>query len=101
MIAGIQELLLLLVIVLAIVLLPRITTRERRSAAGPSILRPGILNLKGKIRLAIVMSILWPVITAIHMVPWATSWRPYLLVGLGPVLIFWCAVWVIAGFKNR
>ncbi len=70
MFSGIQEILLILLIVLAIVFLPRITGRRQtpvdngRGRHGP------YLKLSGPLRLAILGSIAWLFLTAVYFEPW-------------------------------
>ena len=101
MIAGIQEILLLILIVMAIILLPRMTARGRRRTPPIPARRPALPYIVGRMRLAIVLSLLWPGAMAIYLSPWDTGWKVYVMLGLGPVLFFWAMVWVIAGYKKR
>ena len=101
MVAGIQELLLLILIVMAIILVPRMTTKSKKHAPLKFLRRPKITYFTGKLRLAIVLSLLWPGIIALYFTPWHTGWKPFVIVGLGPVVIVWSVIWVMAGYKNR
>lgn len=101
MTAGIQELLLLVVIALAIFFLPRMASVNKRSTRPAKIKLVQWPNLSGRQRLAIVVSFFWPAALAIYLAPWQTGWKTYLMLGVGPVILLWGLVWVFAGFKNR
>jgi len=98
MFSGIQEILVLVIIVLGILFLPRILNRgQERStvAANP------LVVLTGRMRLAIAASVLWPAIIAAFMQPWKQDLFPYLYLGLGPVAVVWAVYWVLTGFKKK
>lgn len=101
MVAGIQELLLLIIIVLAIVLLPRMTATGKGKPRPKSVRTLSLPVYTGRQRLAIVMTLIWPAAAALYFVPWQNGWKPFLVVGLGPLVLGWSAVWVVAGFKGR
>jgi len=98
MFSGIQEILVLLLIILGILFLPRILNRgqERQTVAA----RPQVV-LTGRMRLAIAASVLWPVLIAAFMQPWKQNLIPYLYLGFGPVAAVWIVFWVLTGFRRR
>ena len=98
MFSGIQEILVLLIIILGILFLPRILNRgqEKRSAEP----RPAIV-ISGKMRLAIAASVLWPAVMATFMQPWTKDFIPYLYLGVGPVALIWVTYWVSTGFRKK
>jgi hypothetical protein len=98
MISGIQEILVLVVIILGILFLPRILNRgqEKKSVAS----RPA-LELSGKLRLAIAGSILWPAVMVAFMQPWKKDLVSYLYLGPGPVAVIWTIYWVVSGFRKK
>lgn len=102
MFSGIQEILVLVIIILLIFIAPRILTRQRPSSpAAPTVARFPI-RVTGRLRLAVVATILWPLIIAAYLRPWHSAHlSAYLFLGLGPVLLGWAIAWVIAGFKKR
>ncbi|UCF95250.1 MAG: hypothetical protein JSW39_14220 [Desulfobacterales bacterium] len=92
---GIQEILVLVVIVLAVFLLPRVMGREQeKKSAKPA------FSLSGRMRLAMAASVFWPALIAAFLKPWQTSWLPFIYVGIGPVILGWVIFWVWAGFRN-
>ena len=98
MFSGIQEILLLVIIILGILFLPRILNRgpETRQAVP----RPAN-EVSGKMRLAIAASVLWPAVTAAFLKPWEQDLSRYLYLGLGPVALIWIIYWVLNGFRKK
>ena len=98
MFSGIQEILVLVVIILGILFLPRILNRGQEiSSAVP---RPAIV-ISGKMRLAIAASVLWPAVMAVFMQPWQKDLFHYVLIGIGPVALVWIIYWVLTGFWKK
>ncbi len=98
MFSGIQEILVLVIIILGILFLPRIWNRgqETRSAASSP-----TFTLSGRIRLALAASVIWPALIAAFLQPWKQDLIRYLYFGPGPVVVLWIVYWVITGFKNK
>ena len=98
MFSGIQEILVLVIIILGILFLPRILNRgaERRPAAP----RPAVA-ISGKMRLALSATVLWPAVMAAVLQPWNKDLFLYLYIGLGPVAFIWMIYWVLTGFRKR
>lgn len=99
--SGIQEILILVLIVLGIFFIPRITARNApRRAMRPALgRRPGLFS--GRIRLAIVASALWPLAAAAWLRPWEGDWVPFLYLGAGPVAAAWSIAWVTRGYTRK
>jgi hypothetical protein len=98
MFSGIQEILVLVIIVLGILFLPRILNRgqaRQAVAANP------LVVLTGRMRLAIAASVLWPALIAAFMQPWKQDLFQYLYLGPGPVAVVWVAYWVLTGFRRK
>ena len=98
MFSGIQEILVLVIIILGILFLPRILNRGGEKQV--AVIRPNIV-LTGRMRLAIAASVIWPVFIAAFMQPWKHDLINYLYLGPGPVAVVWIIYWVITGFKNK
>lgn len=98
MFTGIQEILVLVVIILGILFLPRILNRGQESRQVE--FKPPLV-LSGKMRLAIAASILWPAVIAALMQPWKKDLFPFLYLGLGPVVLVWVIYWVFTGFRKK
>jgi hypothetical protein len=98
MFSGIQEILLLVIIILGILVLPRIFNRgsEARQAAP----RPAI-EISGKMRLAVAASVIWPAVMAAFLKPWEQNLFRYLYLGVGPVALIWIIYWVLTGFRKK
>jgi hypothetical protein len=93
---GIQEILVLVAIAVAIVCIPRMT--RQRGDIRPA--RPAP-PLTGKIRLAIAASVLWPALLAVFFKPWQKDVETFLYAGFGPVALGWLVYWVAAGFRKH
>lgn len=101
MLSGIQEILVILVILLAILFIPRMMSPQRRPVQKPFRPMQKIKNLGVRWRLAIVVSLLWLLGSAVYFRPWQGASETYVYYGIGPVLIGWCITWVAAGFGLR
>ena len=99
MFSGIQEILLILLIVLGIFLVPRMM--KPRPTPPKVVLRRPVLKFSWTLRLAIVMSVLWPLACAAYFKPWQQAVIPFTVIGIGPVLVGWSVHWVLAGMKNK
>ena len=98
MFSGIQEILVLVIIILGILFLPRILNRGQEKK--PAVPRPAIV-VSGKIRLAIAASVLWPAVMAAYIQPWEKDLFRYLYLGVGPVAFIWIIYWVVTGFRKK
>ena len=103
MFSGIQEILVLIIIILLIFFIPRVLSRHQPAQSSrPPINRQGGIRLAGRLRFAIVASIAWPLVLAPILRPWqSNNLDLYLYLGIGPVLLGWAIAWVIVGFKKR
>lgn len=99
MFSGIQEVLLIVLILLGIFLVPRMV--KPRQLPQKVVLRRPNLKLSGALRLAIVMSILWPLAWAAYFKPWQHEAIPFTVIGIGPVVVGWSVNWIVAGMKNK
>jgi hypothetical protein len=98
MFSGIQEILVLVVIILGILFLPRILNRGQEKR--PAVPRPAIV-IAGTMRVAISASVLWPALMAVYMQPWEKNLSRYLFLGVGPVALLWLIYWVFTGFRKK
>ena len=98
MFSGIQEILVLIIIILGILFLPRILNRSREK---PIVDAKPAAALTGRMRLAIAASAIWPALIAAFMQPWKQDLVQYLYLGLGPVAVIWTLYWVFIGFKRK
>jgi hypothetical protein len=98
MFSGIQEILVLVIIILGILFLPRILNRGQEKK--PVVPRPAIV-VSGKMRLAIAASVLWPAVMAAFIQPWQKDLSHYLILGVSPVAFIWLIYWVLTGFRKK
>ena len=98
MFSGIQEILVLVVIILAIFFIPRVLSRGNQNRVTPP--RKIKIKLSGRMRLAILASILWIFLSALYFQPWRKDLLAFLVLTIGPVLMGWGTYWVIMGFKR-
>jgi len=96
--SGVMEILLIVAIVLGIFMLPRLMARKPE---GDLQLRDQGFRFTGRIRFAIVASLLWPAIFAFFMKPWEGSWALFFYVAAGPVVLLWGLYWVFSGFRKE
>jgi hypothetical protein len=101
MLSGVQEILVIVAILMAIIFLPRIAGRNRPQSTKRS--RPlfSRIHLSGRRRLALLATLLWPLGMALYLEPWRSSLIPFLSYGLGPVLLCWGVWWVMVGFLEK
>ncbi len=92
---GIQEILILVIIVLGIFFVPRILAKGN----GKKPPKPALV-VSGKMRLAIAASIFWLLLAAAVLQPWNQNLILFLYAGLGPVVFGWVMNWVVLGFRN-
>ena len=96
--SGITEILLIVALILALFMLPRILSGRPEAvqrSRDPS--RP----LSGRIRVAILASALWPALLAFFLEPWNGSWMIFFYAGVAPVALLWGIYWALSGFKKQ
>ncbi|MCB2149206.1 MAG: hypothetical protein KQI81_22185 [Deltaproteobacteria bacterium] len=99
MFSGIQEILLIVLIISGLFLVPRMMNPK---ASPPQVvLRRPALKFSWTLRLALIVSILWPVACALFFKPWQQDVIPFTTVGIGPVVVGWSIKWVLAGMNNK
>lgn len=91
--SGINEILLIGVIILAILFLSRLKKRKH-----PIPLSKPRIIISGKTRLGVAASVFWPVLMSAVLQPWKKDLIWFLYVGICPVLIGWVLYWVWRGF---
>ena len=95
--SGLQEILILIIIVIVLFFLPRVVSRPAQVPKPPVEIR----QIPGKWRLAVFLSLVWLVVTALWLKPWQGSLVMFAGVGALPVLLFWGGVWVITGYRRK
>ena len=96
--SGLMEILLIVAIILGILLLPKMLSNQPKQVIQQPY--PG-LNLTGWNRLAIVASLLWPMLTAFYLKPWNNHWHLFFYIAAGPLIVGWGTFWVISGFRKK
>ncbi|MEE9911015.1 MAG: hypothetical protein K4571_04755 [Deltaproteobacteria bacterium] len=94
-----QEILVVAVIAAAIFFLPRLLGKKPAPESQPrsrSITTP----LTGRMRLAILVTVLWIAGAAALLKPWEGNKFLFICITLGPVLMIWGGVWVWFGYKK-
>ena len=95
--SGFMEIILIIAVVLAIFMLPRLLNRQQDNETRQPY--PG-LRLTGWKRVAIVATLLWPALIALYIKPWNSGWHIFLYLGIGPVALAWGIAWVSRGFRR-
>lgn len=93
---GISEVLVLILLICGILILPRMLKPAPKSAAGPG--KPGVLGMK--MRAGIVVSLIFPILTALVMKPWQDGLILYLSIGVLPVALAWGLAWILAAQRR-
>lgn len=100
MFSGLQEILLIGLVVIGIIFLPRLLSRKDQPQKVPPLnLKPRV-HLTGFMRLAIFVSIGWLLVTAVYFEPWIRLNQRFFFLGPGPVLLFWGLYWIVTGFRK-
>jgi hypothetical protein len=94
---GYQEILIISAIVVGVIFIPRMMESKKPA---PKLIRAGT-SLSGRWRLAIALTIVYPLIATAIMQPWHTNPTIFGYIGLGPVLLGWLIYWVLQGFRRR
>jgi len=95
--SGVNEILIIAAIIAGIFFVPRMMPSANRQI---QISKLNIV-LSGKMRLAIALSIVYPLVVAAYLQPWKKDLQLFLYVGIGPVALYWLMKWVFAGIKER
>jgi hypothetical protein len=93
---GLQEILIIIGVILGLIFIPRMISPkqpERRPATS--------IRLSGKLRAAIVVSLVYVGLTAAYVQPWSGNFLIFLYVGIGPAILGWLIYWVLIGFKKE
>ena len=96
--SGVMEILLIVAIVLGIFMLPRLMAKKPEGDFQP---RDQGFRFTGRMRFAMVASLLWPAIAAFFLEPWEGDWPLFFYVAVGPVALLWGIYWVLSGFKKK
>ena len=95
--SGIQEILVLLILILVLFFMPRVMGRGRAQEGKAFSFK----SVSGKMRAAIAVSFFYMAIFVLVLEPWHHQRLLFVSVGLGPVALGWTIFWVVNGFKGR
>ncbi len=98
--AGINEILVLILIIAGILILPRLFKPQPAHQSDRISFGDKIKNLSVKSRAAISLSIVYPIAMALYLTPWSSNLALYLLLGVLPIIIAWALFWILSGSKN-
>ncbi len=94
---GISEILILVLLIVCILILPRFFKGEpdkKTSSANK------LKKLSPKMRLSIVLTLIYPIAMALYLKPWNQGLIFYVSFGIIPVFIAWAIFWITAGNKK-
>ena len=94
--SGVNEILIIAAIIAGIFFIPRMMPAKHQSSVPRR-----TIALSGRVRLAIAVSIIYPLAAAAFFQPWKKDLVLYLYAGLGPVALYWLLKWVVGGLKDR
>jgi hypothetical protein len=97
--SGFQELLLILIILLAIFFIPRVVGRNADTPLKSPVVRRPPHHLSSRLRLAILVSVIWFLGTLLYLRPWEGAWVIFGAIGALPLLVAWGGYWVFAGYQ--
>ncbi len=93
--SGIQEILLVAVILLGILFVPRIMPKKASQTP-----RRLAVIIPRKLRVAIAASVIYPAAMAAFFQPWRKDLILFLYAGVAPVLLGWLLYWTFGGRKK-
>ena len=91
--AGISEILLLILLITALLILPRML----KSPGGNAKARR---KLNRKMRIALVLSLVYPIMGAVVLKPWEGNIISFIALGIAPVALAWALGWILAAPKK-
>ena len=95
--AGINEILVLVLLVTCILILPRLFKGKpvRKTSSFKK-----VKKFTAKMRFGIILTIMYPLFMALYLKPWDGALIPYISYGIIPVFLGWAVVWILAGRKK-
>jgi hypothetical protein len=100
-VSGIQEIILILLIILGLFFIPRMMRKNEEVGAYQKQAPDKGFRFSGRMRLAIVGSALWVAVSVAVFQPWQKDWMLFMYIGIGPVVLAWSLKWVISGFGQK
>ena len=97
---GLTEILLLIFLILAVLIVPRLLSPSSPKPASERLISTG--RLTPLIRTGLVLSLAYPVVMLLILTPWQNNaWIRYLTIGILPVLAVWSVVWILKGRPSK
>jgi hypothetical protein len=97
--SGFQEILVILIILLAIFFIPRMTARKTDQSSASSVIRRPPRHLSARMRLAILVSVVWLLGALFYCRPWEGQWVRFGAIGTLPLVVGWGGYWVFIGYQ--
>lgn len=94
--AGIQEILTLLVIIFGIIFIPRMMASGKTEKK----IKKKAFHLSGRMRISIILTIVTPLVAALVFQPWKHNLIAFISTGILPVASGWAIFWIMSGFKK-
>ena len=98
--SGLQEILVLVIIVIVLFFLPRMVSRPAASLRKVPA-QPLLKKMSGRWRLAILASVFWLAAMTLWLQPWTGKRTLFVAIGVAPVVVGWGVWWVVSGFKQK
>ncbi len=95
---GISEVLVLILLICGILIVPRMFKPAPANSGAKKKKTPQLFSMK--LRAGILVSIVFPILTAFVIRPWQDQLFLYLSIGLLPVAFAWGLFWVLAAKKK-
>jgi hypothetical protein len=94
---GISEILVLVLLITCILILPRMfKAAPAELKVSPKLIKK--LSLKN--RLAVVLTLVYPLAMALYLKPWNENLISYISYAIVPVLLFWATIWILAARRK-
>jgi hypothetical protein len=101
MFSGMNEILIIAAIVLALIFIPRLNATRKAGRPGVSSVVPSGIALSGRQRLAILATLIWLFFWAAYYEPWHKEWKLFVYIGAGPVFVLWGTIWALKGAQRN
>ncbi|MFH2058088.1 MAG: hypothetical protein ABIJ59_04215 [Pseudomonadota bacterium] len=95
---GATEILVLVLLILAILILPRLFNPAPKNKK--ELLPKRLSQLRPITRAGIIMTLVYPAGMALYLKPWESHLIIFLSLGVLPVFLSWSLVWILSGKKK-
>ena len=94
MFSGIQEILVIVLVIVVILLAPRVLPRGKNLTEKPNPSMRSPRQISRPIRLAVVFSAAWLSACTAILQPWRENPTTYVLIGILPLILLWGLIWI-------